>query len=42
MKKHQFSFELISVVIWKPIPVNDPRATMLCLAEAILVHGEIG
>ena len=30
MKKHQFSFELISIVIWKPIPVNDPRATMLC------------
>ena len=23
-------FQLISVVIWKPIPVKDPRATMLC------------
>ena len=22
--------ELISVVIWKPIPMDDPRATMLC------------
>ena len=29
-KKQQFSFELISVIIWKPILVNDPRATMLC------------
>ena len=30
MKKHQFNFELISVEIWKPFPMNDPRATMLC------------
>ena len=30
MKKYQFNFELISFVIWKHIPVNDPRATMLC------------
>ena len=29
MKKHQFNFELLSVVSWKPFPVNDPRATML-------------
>ena len=30
MKKHQFNFELILVVSWKPFPMNDPRATMLC------------
>ena len=29
MKKHQFNFELVSIVSWKPFPVNDPRATML-------------
>ena len=29
MKKHKFNFELLSVVSWKPLPVNDPRATML-------------
>ena len=29
MKKNQFIFELISIVKWKPIPVNDPRAIML-------------
>ena len=37
MKKHQFNFELVSVVSWKPFPVNDPRAT-----KAILMHGDIG
>ena len=30
MKKHQFNFELISVVSGKPFAVNDPRAIMLC------------
>ena len=40
MKKHQFNFELLSVLCWKPFPVNDLRATML--AKAILVHGDIG
>ena len=29
MKNHQFNFELLSVVIWKPFTVNYPRATML-------------
>ena len=29
MKKHQFNFELVSIVSWKPFPENDPRATML-------------
>ena len=29
MKKHQINFELVSIVSWKPFPVNDPRATML-------------
>ena len=29
MKKYQFNFELVSVVSWKPFPVNDPKATML-------------
>ena len=29
MKKYQFNFELISIVSWKPFPVNDTRATML-------------
>ena len=41
MKKHQFNFELISVVSWKTFPVNDPRATKQ-LAKAILMHGDIG
>ena len=29
MKNHQFNFELLSIAIWKPFPVNDPKATML-------------
>ena len=29
MKKHKFNFELVSIVNWKPFPVNDPKATML-------------
>ena len=29
MKRHQFSFELVSFMNCKPFPVNDPRATML-------------
>ena len=29
MKKRQFNFEVLSIVSWKPFPVNDPRATML-------------
>ena len=43
MKRHQFIFELISIVKRKPIPVNDPRASHYAmLAKAILVHGVIG
>ena len=43
MKRHQFSFELISIVKWKPILVNDPRATMYSsFVFATQVHGVIG
>ena len=38
MKKHQFIFELISIVKWKPIPVNDPSSFFF----ATLVYGVIG
>ena len=43
MKKHQFNFELVSVVNWKPSQWTILE--LLCyamLAEAILVHGDIG
>ena len=43
MKRHRFNFELISFVKWKPIPVNDPRATILSsFVFATLVYGVIG
>ena len=43
MKRHQFSFKLISFAKWKLIPVNDPRATILSsFVFATLVYGVIG
>ena len=39
-KNTSLVLEIISIVPWKPIPVDDPRATMLCYAT--LVYGELG